>query len=574
MAPQPNLRTQLFKAARNGDPRLLAELIHRGAPPDCRDSKGFTPLGLVCFLGRAEAARVLLANGADPELGLTWDLDNPAVEDTHSDFYLEAAQEMKNAGGLALKAGPLNFTPLMLAALGDAPQLVPVLVEGRANLEATAPFGWTALSLATIGATPRMLRALLRHGASTLAADCMGQQALDQGYIRRDPEMLDLILEYGPPPGSARLADPRFQCQALLHPQSRLARLYQDLGHDAPGPSPVTLREALSLAIENDNCEAVRRLAQLGADVLAEGPRGETPLLQAACSGRPDMVRCLLDLGADPDDLKVHPLPPLLAAVLWGNLADLEALLLAGTPVNQTAPDGRTALQLAVGQGNLAAVRLLLNQGADPNLFAGPCCQFKVAASEAIAFDLPMDLMELPIAANRIVWDPHPTHRQRRRLPLAEAVAKHDLKLIQLLLDAGANPNLGSDPLVGDAVLAAVELGNLEILELLLNHGAKPDPGAVTQRICIRDETIPLLVRLGADLQATDEAGRTLLSGPSCVFCYDIPALVQAGLGPNAADQHGLTALDHILMDYLFECFLGLRHQYQAPKVQVRRYQP
>jgi uncharacterized protein len=65
LAQDPELN--VFEAAAFGRPDRLRELLDQDpGQASAYDDDGFQPLGLACFYGQVEAARVLLERGADP----------------------------------------------------------------------------------------------------------------------------------------------------------------------------------------------------------------------------------------------------------------------------------------------------------------------------------------------------------------------------------------------------------------------------------------------------------------------------------------------------------------------------
>jgi hypothetical protein len=168
-------------------------------------------------------------------------------------------------------------------------------------------------------------------------------------------------------------------------------------------PFPITpLAQALEYAPD-----AVQPILDMGisADDLNCPPgrykswKGSTPLM-AAMRFRPEWVPVLLELGADPnvlsggrgalheiDDANVHHLPALLAAgasfvhtaetapsplaeVAWRHPHLVPALLSHGADINANNDFG-TALGYAVSRHSMASIRMLLAEGADPNLGLG-----------------------------------------------------------------------------------------------------------------------------------------------------------------------------------------------------------
>jgi len=90
-----------------------------------------------------------------------------------------------------------------------------------------------------------------------------------------------------------------------------------------------------------------------------------TPLIAAAHEGRSDVVRFLLDQGADVNAVS-GGWNALVAAAHQGHVKTVGLLLDRGADVN-AAPDGRSALAAAAHQGQLDVVKLLVERGANVN---------------------------------------------------------------------------------------------------------------------------------------------------------------------------------------------------------------
>ncbi len=147
--------------------------------------------------------------------------------------------------------------------------------------------------------------------------------------------------------------------------------------------------------------EMAELLVAKGADFRIRDGGGQTPLFDAVQKNRPDVLRFLLSLGADPDtrdDLLQRPLH-------FANRPEMARTLLdAGAKVNAVDEDGGTPLHWAVGNPGdhdpvplLAVAKLLIERGANLN------------------------------AQNRL-----------GRTPLHEAVEGGQIESVRLLLDRGA----------------------------------------------------------------------------------------------------------------------------------------
>lgn len=117
----------------------------------------------------------------------------------------------------------------------------------------------------------------------------------------------------------------------------------------------------LERALEAGQAQVMRVLLEAGADPDAGSELNDGPLLTAAVrAGREDAVRLLVEFGVRRDALDAQvcsgPQPPLLPVVLE-----------LGAAVNGRDTDGWTPLHWAAVHGYTASARRLLGAGADPS---------------------------------------------------------------------------------------------------------------------------------------------------------------------------------------------------------------
>ncbi|WP_246238363.1 ankyrin repeat domain-containing protein [Acrocarpospora corrugata] len=148
----------------------------------------------------------------------------------------------------------------------------------------------------------------------------------------------------------------------------------------------------LMTAVTEDDLGRVRELLHPGVDL--NPAQGTTPLHEAAVHGNGDMIRLLLEFGADPN------LPgrgeneglPLSAAACRNHDEAVQALLDGGANPDAAEDGGWTALLWAASLGHLAATDVLLDGGADPD--AGCPRTPLTAAARFGAFGIVWSLLE------------------------------------------------------------------------------------------------------------------------------------------------------------------------------------
>lgn len=136
---------------------------------------------------------------------------------------------------------------------------------------------------------------------------------------------------------------------------------------------PRTVVNPLYKAAILGDSQAARLLLEAGADVDArEGSEGRTPLM-AACMSRqagPDLVKLLLDHGADPNSVGTRtgdlnrPILALAASEPTTNLEKIRLLIEYGADVQHRCPNGYTPTILAACAGREDVIDLLLARGA------------------------------------------------------------------------------------------------------------------------------------------------------------------------------------------------------------------
>lgn len=221
---------------------------------------------------------------------------------------------------------------------------------------------------------------------------------------------------------------------------------------------------ALMYAAYGDHVELLRELVKAGAE-LDRGDRfGDPAVNWAAYSGAAAAVDALLGVGADPtvathhgdalaiamrrgfreivESLVRHTGTetgdaPLHVAARASDLAEIERLLAAGTPVDVENRIGYTPLMEASREGQVAVVRRLLEAGADPS-HAGNRLGMGMTALHLAADRDQAEVARILLSRGLAV----DVGNAQGTTPLAWALGEGSLEAAGVLLDAGADPSV------------------------------------------------------------------------------------------------------------------------------------
>ncbi|THV51253.1 hypothetical protein BGAL_0117g00080 [Botrytis galanthina] len=447
-----NSGTALEGAAASGDIHLVRKLLDIGAKVNQEGHFGSTPLKAAAEKGHVEIVRLLLENGADVN---------------HYEEY--------------------TGTALQRAAMYAHDEVIGILLEKGALINAPGGRHGSALHCACdaltlyhdTGTTIELLRSLLDQGAdvnmydgpwgSPLAAAINRWGSLTANKKEIDARII-LLLEKGadvnPPPGG--IGNPLIA--AAGHGNVNLLSLLLSHGADINaigGYSNTALCEA-SDTRWGAHPDAVKFLLDKGADVnlfdtSKENYSNGPPLQRAAIRGRLEIVRILLDYGANINLGAGQSGGALYEAASCGHLEICELLLNLGADVHAEGMVG-TVLHTAAYHGHIDIVRLLLEHGAGVD----KVCEFGTAL-QAAAANGHIDVFNL-LRSHRA--DIHFIGGHHHNMLQASAFGGN-IEMVRLCLAAGIDVNIIGGKEVQTALMAAAQQGHVEIVKLLLDEGAR-----------------------------------------------------------------------------------------------------
>uniref|UniRef100_A0A0G4GH36 Uncharacterized protein n=1 Tax=Chromera velia CCMP2878 TaxID=1169474 RepID=A0A0G4GH36_9ALVE len=327
--------TALHKASERGDRKMVEFLLSQHATVDAVDNEGLTPLLYAAGVS-LEVVKLLLENGATiPTTGSEW----------------------RSSLIRAVETGKVELVKFLLEKGADV------------NVQTKADVDRTVLHEAAGLGNVEIVELLLSHGATLDPVDQCGGTPLFYA-AGASLKVVELLLEKGAtiPTTDSDLASPlgNAACGGKGHIVKYLLQKGTDVNVQTKRNEGMT---ALHVAAKFGKREMAQLLLDEGANVDAVDSERFTPLTYAAGVSL-EVVKLLLENRATIPTTRSEWRSPLIRAVETGKVELVKFLLEKGADVNvQTKPDaGRTALHVASKQKDKTMIEFLLSKGADLTL--------------------------------------------------------------------------------------------------------------------------------------------------------------------------------------------------------------
>ncbi|XP_074595236.1 protein phosphatase 1 regulatory subunit 16A-like isoform X2 [Brevipalpus obovatus] len=228
---------------------------------------------------------------------------------------LEAAARNDIEEGLLLMLGVSpdstnedGLTALHQCCIDDSEEMLKLLIDFGANINAKDSEKWTPLHAAATCGLLHLVKYLIAKGADLLAVNADGNMPYD---ICEDEATLDYI-------------------------ESEMAKR---------GITQEMIDETRA-SVENRMLADLKQIAELGGDLECRDNQGATPLHVAAANGYSVVVEFLLDNHVSTDVVDNDQWQPIHAAACWGHPDVLELLVQAGADLNARTKSGETPLEI------------------------------------------------------------------------------------------------------------------------------------------------------------------------------------------------------------------------------------
>lgn len=577
-------QTPLHMARARDRLAAVRRLLELGADPEARDSAGrvadpvcyWGPGGVISadawgFLARspAESLRGCLESGvsvdARDEEGATFLARMMSASRGCCTDFDNVLSVFVAAGADVNAPDTAGRTPLHRASANDLPRVMSALLDAGADVNARDSQGSTPLHAAAgkwpwWGASDTSVRLLAAAGADLNARNNEGETPLDIARNRNATATAQTLIELGTDPaavGGADAAPDPAACEQW-GTESFFATASAEVVADciaagadvrAVAGEPYSAAKPLVHAAGSTRDPAVISvLLEAGADLHGqENDQHHTPLHNAAENGTAEVVRTLLEAGADPNtwamglgiDWGWGWTPLHLAARSNRDPDAVSALIEAGADLDARSGtryrEGNSPLHYAGQNPNPAVTAVLLDAGADVNARSRTG---RTPLHEAAAHASDPGVIELLVEAGADVN----AHDANGYTPLHSAAWFNPRpEITAALIAAGADVN-ARDP---EEYVPAERGANYRTpLFMSLYRGGVfigGQPMPARRQVSV----VEVLVRAGADLEATDGSGLTALHAAARWSPFAFPLLLRLGADPTVRDAEGKTPLDY-----------------------------
>ncbi|KAG7272603.1 hypothetical protein CRUP_033112, partial [Coryphaenoides rupestris] len=348
----------------------------------------------------------------------------------HSEDEAALLAYVKDNPGCAEVTNCEGWTSLHEAAYFGQLGCLKILIETFPDMvNRCSPKNQTALLLATYRGQVSCVEYLLEHGADPQISNKEQESPLFKACEQRSDRMVELLLRSG---------------ASVNKLNDQGATAFQE-------------------ATMHDHLKVCERLVQAGAKICTTNIYGAQPFFTAAQNGSINVLNFLLSKGVIVNKQVTDGATPLYEACKNGHTSVVEALLSHNADANLATKSGLLPLHTATRKTHKHIVSMLLPLTRKDRVTSSGISPLHLATERSRD-----DILELLIDAgydvNSQLSEEHRwTYEDRRSTALYFAVHNNNLEAAEMLLEAGADPNLD----FFSPLLLAVRKGNVELAALL-----------------------------------------------------------------------------------------------------------
>jgi len=430
-------------------------------------------------------------------------------------------------------------TTLAWAVYWDNVEIVKLLVGANADTNVSNDYGVTPLVIAIRNRNPEIVKLLLSGGAEPNLAMWSGETPLMTAAITGVVEIVNLLLDHGANINSREYRRGQTALMwAIAFGQPEVARIFIEQG--------ASINVKTTMLKEDGFTSMILEGYTKNVDVTPKG--GYTPLMFAARIGDIATTKLLIDRGVEINDTHLEEGTALVIASAGGH-EDLAILLLdRGADPNLSDINGITPLHYTMREG-LKTLHNLTTVSSD-NYWILPGNNMHRLANALIKHGADVNAhMKSPPAQLRLRPSSISHFHMKGATPFFLAAASADMTGMELLLEADADPKLGTDIdkktfnqqiQIHDAYNQV--MGNAKPLMVASGLGRRKSFSALEEKRAI--EATQTLLELGSDINEATATGWTSLHAAAYLGANDlVNYLVDNGARVNAINGCGRSPL-------------------------------
>ncbi|MBU4305228.1 MAG: ankyrin repeat domain-containing protein [Candidatus Omnitrophica bacterium] len=441
-------------------------------------------------------------------------------------WMVEQGYDLNASGGIS------NQTGLHYAAAGGNIEMLKVLLNAGANINAQDSYGFTPLMIALYKKRHEAAELLLQRGADVKIVNTWNKfTALHYAVVYSTPEIVQMVLNARPDVNAKESRGLTAADFAKKYGNIEVLGMLKKNGVDIPYFGDKN--KDIVLAVTTGDREKIKSLIDEGANVNARDKSGTTLLMKAVNNNWPDIVEMLLRKGADAAVKDKDGWTPAMHAAKDAQAEILKVFDRAGIKPAYSGKKKDDVLLAVLFRDNGKLAELLSAKGIDVNArYRKNSCLLNYAINNN---NKDIALLLLDKKANPNLLNDYGFS------PLLLASTRNSPEMAELLIDHGADINLKNDQGM-TALHYAASAGSLDMVTFLAGRGA--DVNALNAGKCT-----PLMSALGtmrnlevaryllpktADVDIKDTSGYSVLMYAVITGDVDlVKSIVDRGVEPD-----------------------------------------
>ena len=360
--------TPLCIAAMNGCSDAAAELLKQKANPNARNESGWSAVHYSAAINSSSILKHI-GQAADVNWDVKTNEGSTALLLAVTCSAQDSAKILVDAGADAKVKGPEKWSPLHFAVNQDDHDLIDLLCNGGANVNAICEGDKTPLMIAVMNCLVKSVRAVLEKSADPNLRDVHGWTAVHMAAESNETvEILQLLVYNGAYVDGLTNKGNTALAVAVLNNSMKTAKALL-LSKADPNKCGDHLWSPLHIASERSNAKLTELLCSFGANPNATNHQGYTPLMISVAKSSRAAVGVLLRNNANPNmQSELNGWSALHLAAQEDDHVSGELLCNYNADLNVRTHESNTPLVIAAMKQSKCMVSTLLSRKADVNV--------------------------------------------------------------------------------------------------------------------------------------------------------------------------------------------------------------